>query len=113
MRLAVCIPVALVMMAGTALADQTVSEPEQKPESTQPAAAPATSNPTPAPNAQPADDQDKVVCRREQMPGTRIGGKRICLTQREWDQIARDSRETLRETQDKSLRSNPTSGKGS
>jgi hypothetical protein len=47
-----------------------------------PAAAPAAA----APAAAPAEDPNKVVCRSLEAPtGTRLGVRRECKTQKEWD----------------------------
>jgi hypothetical protein len=48
--------------------------------------------PTTAPAASPANDPDQIVCRKgEPITGTRLPGRAICHTQRDWDQIQRDS----------------------
>lgn len=41
------------------------------------------------------DPEDRVTCREEETIGTRLGGHRICHTQREWKQIAQDSQDYL------------------
>jgi hypothetical protein len=47
-----------------------------------PAAAPAAV----APAAAPAEDPNKVVCRNAEAPtGSRLGTRRECKTQKEWD----------------------------
>lgn len=54
------------------------------------AANPAATAEQPAKAAKP-----KLVCRTELPTGSRLGGTRICKTQAEWDDIARNSRDTL------------------
>jgi hypothetical protein len=50
----------------------------------QPAAAPAAAAAAPA--AEPAADPNKLVCRNmEAATGTRLGARRECKTQKEWD----------------------------
>lgn len=53
---------------------------------------------TPAPAAPAANDasssRDKVVCRSQAaQTGSRIGARRICHTQREWDDIRQQAQE--------------------
>jgi hypothetical protein len=71
LALALVSTVGLTVLASAAMAD---------------AAAPA-----PAPAAQPTNtlsDPDKMVCRSlAPATGTRIGARRVCRTQREWDDI--------------------------
>jgi hypothetical protein len=38
------------------------------------------------------DYSEKKICKVEGRQGSRLGGKRSCKTQAEWDQIARESR---------------------
>lgn len=48
--------------------------------------------PATAPAATSDSDQDKIVCRKgEPITGSRFPGPSVCHTQREWDQIRRDS----------------------
>ena len=44
------------------------------------------------------DPEDKVTCRQEEEIGTRLGGKRVCHTQREWKRIAQDGQDLLNST---------------
>lgn len=72
----------MAMAGSTALADSTTS-PAAAPAATTPA---AQSAPAAAPVADP--DADKMVCRMMDAPtGSRIGVRRECRTQREWDDI--------------------------
>lgn len=61
---------------------------------------------TAAPQAQPApqgakapDPLDKIVCRTEEVIGSRLNSQRVCLTVREWRQQAEDSREAVERIQ--------------
>ena len=106
--LAVAGAFALFAAAGVAMAEDT---PATQPAPEQGATAPA--QPVVRTGQEPADAQDEVVCKKEEATtGTRLGAKKICKTRREWDQLARDSQEALRHSQDASGRSNPTSGSG-
>ena len=64
---------------------------------TTPADVPTTVSPANV-NAQKIGDPDKVVCRSEPVTGSRMN-KRICGTQREWDQRGEDARRASREIQ--------------
>ena len=39
-----------------------------------------------------SDYSNKKICKLESRNGSRLGGKRTCKSQAEWDQIARESR---------------------
>ena len=68
----------LIVMGSSAMAE----DPAQ-PAPAAPAAAPAAAAPAPAATT---SDLDKVVCRNmEAATGTRLGARRECKTQREWD----------------------------
>lgn len=79
------------------------SDPQQQPAS-QPTTVPATT--------EGESNREKMICKKVDVPGTRIGGKKVCKTKREWDQIQRDSADAARRTQDAGLRNNPTSASG-
>ncbi len=51
-----------------------------------------TNNPAPI-----TGDSDKVVCERQEKLGTRLGGKKVCLTVAEW----RERREASRDITEK------------
>jgi hypothetical protein len=79
----------------------------------QPAAAVVAPSSTPAsatapPKAAEAADDDKVVCKSQQVTGTRFS-TRICHTKHDWAQIEKDSRDELMDQQSQSFR-NPTNG---
>lgn len=42
-----------------------------------------------------AQTGDKLVCRKEQETGSLLGGHKICRTQAQWDQMARDAQDTV------------------
>jgi hypothetical protein len=45
-------------------------------------------------------DLDQVVCRKTAPPvGTRLGGGRVCHTQREWDQMRKDAQMYVQQQQ--------------
>ena len=54
----------------------------------------AGQNVEPAAAAPPPADERKI-CRKEQSTGSRLGGKRICHTKAEWDEIAANSRNDI------------------
>jgi invasion protein IalB len=63
------------------------------------AAPAALAQQAPAPEAQPqaaapvvANDADKPICKKEQVLGTRLGGKKTCRTKAEWDEFYRQQR---------------------
>jgi hypothetical protein len=79
----------------------------------QPAAAVVAPSATPAsaaapPKAVAAADDDKVICKSEQVTGTRFS-TRVCHTKHDWAQIEKDSRDELMDQQSQSYR-NPTNG---
>ncbi len=75
----------LVLSGTAALADSTDAT----------AAAPATTAVDPS-----KPDPDRIVCRTGQpIVGTRLGAKRECATQREWDQRQADAQKLLSDSQ--------------
>jgi hypothetical protein len=77
----------------------------------QPAPQQATSAQTPpaASTQASADGGDQIVCRtKPPTTGTRLGGSRVCHTQREWDQQQRDSQNALTNAQQRMLGFNPS-----
>lgn len=67
------------------------------------AASPAIAQapPTQPQKVEPAkkDPLDKVVCRTEQVVGTRLGGHRVCATVREWQDQELENRQALEKIQ--------------
>jgi hypothetical protein len=62
--------------------------------------APATS---PEPTAAEARAEEKVVCKREVVTGSRSQRKRICMTQQQWDRLSNNSRDDTAALIDKAL----------
>jgi hypothetical protein len=63
----------------------------------QTASNPATTATTPATDVQ--KPEDKVVCKLLEPPlGSRIGNRRVCMTQLRWDQQERDAQDAMRRT---------------
>ena len=62
-------------------------------------ASPAIAQQAPAsPQAQDAaatesTDLNKVVCRKEDTLGSRLGAKKVCLTRKQWEELAQANRE--------------------
>jgi invasion protein IalB len=46
-------------------------------------AAPATAAPT---QAKPADPMSEIVCQKQEVPGSRVATKRICMTRLQWQE---------------------------
>ena len=73
-----------------------------------PASAQDPASPTPAPQATSSakTDVNKIVCKKEQQIGSRLGAKKVCLTVKEWqDRAAEDRVETERIQQATATRS--------
>jgi len=90
--------VALVaLLASPALAQQASSPSPATPGDI---AGPTVNQPAqPAANQATAAQQDKepLICHKMPPPtGTRLGGRTICLTQKQWDQQEKDSQDSLR-----------------
>jgi hypothetical protein len=98
-----------VFAAGGALAQGTTTPPVSNP--TPPQTAPQPTS-VPATTAENDPELDKVVCKKVDVPGTRIGGKKVCKTKREWADIQRQTAEGVRSAQDAGLRNNPSMGSG-
>jgi hypothetical protein len=60
---------------------------------------PTAGAPVPPPSAAPPPasrlDPNQVVCKRQEQPGSRLGGAKICRTRQEWADIAAASRTTV------------------
>jgi hypothetical protein len=58
--------------------------------------------------AKPADDPDKVICRREVPIGSLIASRKMCLTKKQWqEREIRGNEEARRQMEENSAR-NPT-----
>lgn len=51
--------------------------------------------------AQTPPRQERQICRREQVSGTRMRGPRVCMTKREWDSVADTARDDLTNSQNR------------
>ena len=49
--------------------------------------------------AKPAKNPDEVICKRQDEPGSRLGGTKICHTRSEWDEMSRVSRDEVERAQ--------------
>ena len=74
----------------------------------------AMADPSSPPNSEMAaqthatDDQDKVVCRTLEPPtGTRLGARRECRTQKEWNDLMQEHQKSVTDFQSKMLTSAP------
>lgn len=65
------------------------------PAQTTPAAAPAT-------KASTESDALKIVCKKEETIGSRLGAKKVCLTVQEWKDLAEANREHTEKVQQQS-----------
>jgi hypothetical protein len=61
------------------------ADPTPVPAASSPAAAAAMAPMAPATNRQ---DPNQVICKREEVLGSRLGGKKVCRTREEWADIA-------------------------
>jgi hypothetical protein len=71
-------------------------------------AIPPATVPAAAPAKVAADDEDKIVCKKQETTGSRFA-TRICHTKAQWVQIEKDSRDMLSDQQSQSYR-NPSNG---
>jgi hypothetical protein len=55
--------------------------------------------PTQAAPAAQTKIADRVICQRVEEIGSRLGGKRVCMTQQQWDEQRRHTREDFEEAQ--------------
>lgn len=56
---------------------------------------------------QKAKDPNRIICEREEVLGSRLASKKVCLTAQQWQERRREHRETLEQFQ----RMNTSSGK--
>jgi hypothetical protein len=69
---------------------------------------PATPAPAPAAATQPANDPNQIVCKTEAAPtGSRLGAKRTCATQHDWDVRMRESQQATFNQEMKGLAGGP------
>lgn len=70
-------------------------------------AAPAVAQTSPGETAVAKDvtseqDPDRIICRKEEQIGSRLGAKKLCMTVREWDERAQVNREHTEKVQQQS-----------
>ena len=44
-------------------------------------------------------DPERIVCKKEETIGTRLGSKKVCLTVADWNALARENRERTEQIQ--------------
>jgi hypothetical protein len=52
------------------------------------------------------DDPDRIICKSPDVTGSRLPGKKICHTKREWDDISEEARKLM----DLNRQTNPDKG---
>lgn len=52
-----------------------------------------------ASQAAPKDTDNDVVCKQEKVTGSRLGGRKICMTRLEWAKQERDAKDLTAHTQ--------------
>jgi hypothetical protein len=60
------------------------------------------------PGEKPAKPQDGLICRQIEETGSRLGGKRVCLTREQWEASRREARAAVERAQ--TMQSNPCGG---
>jgi hypothetical protein len=75
-------------------------------------AAPAATQPAPVRAAQDARDPNRVICKREETVGTRLGGTKECHTAAVWDEIGHEGQNSLQSLQGQSVHMNPSGSGG-
>ena len=80
----------------------------------QTAAGAAADGGTPATNPPPkttTPDPDQVICKREDVIGSRLGGPKECHSRRDWDEMAAQARDETSGFQQRSGQTSPLAGK--
>ncbi|HZL01446.1 MAG TPA: hypothetical protein VFC47_16285 [Caulobacteraceae bacterium] len=70
-------------------------------------AAPAATQPAPVRTAQDGRDPNRVICKREETVGTRLGGTKECHTAVVWDEIGHEGQSSLQSLQSQRANMNP------
>ncbi len=78
---------ALCLAAGSALAQGGAGAPGQTTAPATPSSGPAAASAKPA----TADPDKQVICKHQEELGSRLGGKRVCMTRAQWAQQAQDA----------------------
>jgi hypothetical protein len=81
-----CAPIAAALLAGTAI-----------PAVAQPAAAPTQTQA--ATESKSAENSNEIVCQKQEVTGSRLGVKRICMTRSEWADRRMQDRQELERVQ--------------
>ncbi len=81
---------AIVFACGAMIAPAAALAAGQQTTQAQPAATATTGQP-----AQVKPRKDRLVCKQTEEKGSRLGGKRICRTQAEWDEASFQQRQEL------------------
>lgn len=100
----------ILMLVATALA--ACAGPGQAPSgpATEPAASyPADAAPVAVAQADQGESLDDVVCRREQVTGSRMKTS-VCHTRREWARLEAEAKELMRDVQTKPIPNAPPPG---
>ncbi|HEX5182405.1 MAG TPA: hypothetical protein VFW19_04535 [Allosphingosinicella sp.] len=64
-----------------------------------------------APAASSTDKGSKLICREVEEIGSRLGGKRICMTRDQWEEERRNARSTVEKAQSQQINPCATSPK--
>jgi hypothetical protein len=89
------ISASLTLGAGLpALAQSTNGAPMQATFPSTPTSSPSAAA-APAGQAKKNDPSQRVICKTQDEVGTRLGGKRICMTKAQWDQQAQDAHDSV------------------
>jgi hypothetical protein len=84
-RLPIFVALLSIVMAGAAVAADDQATPATAP------SAGATAPPPHRANRPPAGSDDEVICKREDELGSRLSGKKVCMTRRDWRQQSNDA----------------------
>lgn len=69
----------------------------------------AATTPATTPSADAPPDDAKIVCKTINATGSRLGGKRICASKREWRRMNEEAEKAAREIQDTHSKQVPNS----
>ena len=86
----------ILLAGGAALADDTPSSQQTPPASATPPSTTGTAQGATTDATTPPDPMDEVICKREDMTGTRVSRQKICMTRRDWEEQAKESGEDIR-----------------
>lgn len=107
MMKAFCIVAMAVTLASPAWAvDNPVSPSQDKAANSQAQRDKGDSSGDTVEASQQANDPNKVICRRQEVVGTRLAKKRICATAAEWERIHAEERQATERIQNQRSKSN-------